>query len=137
MEFFDKIIEGYEAVLHFVAEFTVHTLEMVGIAVVIIGSIRAIIQILSNLRCGGKSNVIIPLARALAIALEFKMGAEIVNTVIIRDLEELVTLAIVIALHAVLSVLIHWEIKSERKDEQNDHSGKKEIPETEKEEIHQ
>ena len=67
----------------------------------------------------------------------YRMGAEIVNTVIIRDLEELVTLAIVIALHAVLSVLIHWEIKSERKDEQNDHSGKKEIPETEKEEIHQ
>ena len=48
MEIFDKIIEGYEAVLHFVAEFTVHTLEMIGIAVVIIGSIRAIIQILSN-----------------------------------------------------------------------------------------
>ena len=43
---------------------------------------------------------------------------EIVNTVIVRDIKELLILAIVIALRAVLAILIHWEIKSERRDEQ-------------------
>jgi uncharacterized membrane protein len=56
----------------------------------------------------------------LALALEFKMGAEIVNTVIIRNLEELLILAIVIALRAVLALLIHWEIKNEERLENID-----------------
>ena len=43
------------------------------------------------------------------------MGAEIVNTVIVRELNELGILAIVIALRAILSILIHWEIKNEKK----------------------
>ena len=56
----------------------------------------------------------VDLGRALALALEFKMGAEIVNTVIVRNLEELGILAIVIALRAILALLIHWEIKNEK-----------------------
>ena len=44
-----------------------------------------------------------------------QMGAEIVNTVIIRNLEELLILAIVIALRAILALLIHWEIKNEER----------------------
>ena len=54
------------------------------------------------------------------------MGAEIVNTVIVRNLAELGTLAIVIALRAILSLLIHWEIKNEKKAEQNEEKNKKE-----------
>ena len=49
------------------------------------------------------------------------MGAEIVKTVVVRDLAELGILAIVIALRAVLSLLIHWEIKNERKAEKEEH----------------
>ena len=54
------------------------------------------------------------------------MGAEIVNTVIVRNLAELGTLAIVIALRAILSLLIHWEIKNERKFEMNEAHDKQE-----------
>ena len=63
-------------------------------------------------------NVIIELGRSLALALEFKMGAEIVNTVIIKDLRELIILAIIIALRALLALLIHWEIKNEKAEEE-------------------
>ena len=58
--------------------------------------------------------------KPIALALEFKMGAEIVKTVIVRDLAELGILAIVIALRAVLSLLIHWEIKNEKKAEKEE-----------------
>ena len=71
----------------------------------------------------------IALGRALALALEFKMGAEIVNTVIIRDLRELAVLAIVIALRAILAALIHWEIKNEKRAELGEADTKKEANE--------
>ena len=115
---FETFIDGYEAVMHFIAEFTVHTLELVGISIIIIGSIRAIIQAVSHIKKKNDKSVMIVLGRALALALEFKMGAEIVNTVIIRDLRELGILAIVIALRAILAILIHWEIKNEKKDKE-------------------
>ena len=115
--FFESFLNGYESVLHFVAEFVVHTLELIGISIIIVGSIQAILRAIPVFKKKEVPNVIIGLGRALALALEFKMGAEIVNTVIIRDLKELLILGIVIALRAVLALLIHWEIKNEEKDE--------------------
>lgn len=121
MSFFDKFIDVYTSILHFVAELAVHTLELIGIAIVIIGSIKAIAITLSRLKNKQGANAILDLGRSLALALEFKMGAEIVNTVIVRDLEELGILAIVIGLRAILALLIHWEIKNEKKEESHQH----------------
>ena len=112
----ENFAEAYKEILHYVAEITVSTLELIGISIIIIGSIRALVILLSRLRKKQPVNVIVDLGRALALALEFKMGAEIVNTVIVRDLKELGILAIVIALRAVLAILIHWEIKNEKKE---------------------
>lgn len=115
--FFNSFVETYHDILHFIAEITMNTLEVIGVLIIIIGSFRAIVQILTRLRRKQPINVMIELGRSLALALEFKMGAEIVNTVIVRDLGELAILAVVIALRAILAVLIHWEIKNERRDE--------------------
>ena len=122
---FEGIMGGYENLLRFVAEITVCTLELVGILIIIGGSFKAIVQLFSGLNHKRKTNIIIDLGKTLALALEFKMGAEIVNTVIVRDLAELGTLAIVIALRAILSLLIHWEITNERKSEENEVFAKK------------
>lgn len=117
MNFTEIIMNGYEEILHFIAEITVYTLELVGILIIIVGSFKAITHLFSKSKDKHKTNIIIDLGKTLALALEFKMGAEIVNTVIVRDLAELGTLAIVIALRAILSLLIHWEIKNEKKSE--------------------
>lgn len=85
MEFARTFMEGFESVLHFVAEITVYTLELVGIVIIIIGSFKAIVQFFSKLKDKKKTNIIVDLGKALALALEFKMGAEIVKTVIVRD----------------------------------------------------
>ena len=112
----ENFAETYKEILHFMAEITVNTLEFIGITIIILGSVRALITIFSRLKKDDPVNVMVGLGRALALALEFKMGAEIVNTVIVRDLKELGILAIVIALRAVLAILIHWEIKNEKKE---------------------
>ena len=114
---FGGFIDGYEQFLHYVAEFTIHTMELIGIIIIILGSINAIVRAVNRVRKKETSTVVIDLGKALALALEFKMGAEIVNTVIIRDLRELGVLAIVIALRAILALLIYWEIKNEKKEE--------------------
>ena len=128
----DAFLNFYEQILHFLAEITVHTLEIIGISIIIFGSVKVFVQFLRKFRnkeCETQ-NVIITLGRSLALALEFKMGAEIVNTVIIRDLKELAVLAIIIALRAILAILIHWEIKNERREtsekEESKHSETKE-----------
>ena len=105
----------FEAMLGFVAELTVCALELLGILIIAVGSARAVWHLLRGAR--QRYNVIVELGKALALSLEFKMGAEIVNTAIVRDLAELATLAVVIALRAILSLLIHWELKSERRAE--------------------
>ena len=117
---FADFIKGYEDVLHSVAELAVYTLEFVGILIILIGSFKAIANIVSRLAKKEPVNVVIELGKSLALALEFKMGAEIINTVIIRDLKELGVLAIVILIRALLAVLIHWEMKVERMDKKDD-----------------
>ena len=49
--------------------------------------------------------------RMTALSLEFKMAAEILKTVLVRDLKELLVLGAVILLRALLSFLIHFEMK--------------------------
>ena len=110
----DTVMAGYREMVHFVAEITVDTLELIGIFIIIVGSFRALAQLLIRLRTKQPINIMIELGRALALGLEFKMGAEIVNTVIVREIRELLILGMVIALRAVLAILIHWEIKNER-----------------------
>ena len=111
------ILNGYSDILHTVAQFAIYTLEMIGILIIVIGSVKALAMIFSRLIKKQKQNIVIDLGRSLALALEFKMGAEIINTVIIRDLSELLILAIVIGIRAILAVLIHWEIKTEKNEE--------------------
>ena len=117
---FANFVTGYEQLLRYVAETTICTLELIGIIIIIVGSIRAIVKIVRSIITGGHSKVMIALGRALALALEFKMGAEIVKTVIIHDLNELASLAVVIALRGVLAFLIYWEIKNEKKEEKEE-----------------
>ena len=114
----EGLLASYSALVHNVAQFAIYTLELIGILIIVIGSIKALALIFSRLIKKGKPNIVIDLGRSLALALEFKMGAEIINTVIVRDLSELLILGIVIVIRAILAVLIHWEIKTEKNDEQ-------------------
>ena len=44
------------------------------------------------------------------------MGGEVLRTVLARERSELVILGAIILLRGVLTFLIHWEIKNEKKD---------------------
>ena len=114
------IINTYQSILHYAAELIAYTLELIGILIIVVGSVKAVVQLIRHLRAPRSFNVFINLGRSLALALEFQMGAEIINTVIVHEWKELLTLALVILVRALLSVIIHWEIKMERESERLD-----------------
>jgi len=57
------------------------------------------------------------LAQGIALALEFKLAGEVLRTVTERDWNELIILGTIIALRGAISVLMHWEIKTEKKEQ--------------------
>ena len=76
MNFAETFMGGYEGILHLVAEITIITLELIGILIILIGAYKSIIRLFLNLRhTPHKTNIIIDLGKALALALEFKIGA--------------------------------------------------------------
>ena len=111
-----SFLEGYKEILHFIAEVVVYSLELIGILIIVLGTIKALGLTIYRLKNKQPVNIVMELGKSLSLALEFKLGAEIINTVIIRDLQELLILAVVIIIRALLAVLIHWEIKMEKDD---------------------
>ena len=122
----EGFLHGYEYFIENIAHIVTYTLEMIGIVVIAVGAFRSIIKQCINYVKKKDSNIKIDLGNWLALGLEFKMGAEIIKTVVARDLNELAILGVIIGLRAVLALLIHWEIKTEMKEQELHQMKKKE-----------
>ena len=110
------LISQYKDFLYPFAEISACALETVGILIIVVGSGRALVRLVRCLYNKTPFHVVVDLGKALSLALEFKMGAEIIKTVIIHNLEELAILGVVILIRALLAFIIHWEIKAEEQD---------------------
>ena len=60
------------------------------------------------------------LAQGIALSLEFKLAGEVLKTVTVRDLSELVVLGAIVVLRGAITILIHWEIRAERREEEDE-----------------
>ena len=109
------MIEIMELVLKHIVEVAILFFEFVGVIVIIISGLKGVYAYVRR-----SPDMKITLAQGLAIGLEFKLCSEILKTVIVREWTEIVTVAGIIALRAALTFLIHWDIKEENheKDEQ-------------------
>ena len=123
---FEAFINDYEHILHDIAEVSALTLELIGVLIIIIGSVKSLVSLANGLIRHRAINIVVELGKTLALALEFKMGAEIIKTVIVHDLKELAVLGIVILIRALLAFLIHWEMKMEKKEEEEKANEEKE-----------
>ena len=86
-------------------------LELKGIFIEEVSALRTFGRYLKSLFTRTPCAVTFAPANGLALSLEFKMAAEILTTVLVRDLKELLVLGAVILLQALLSFLIHFEMK--------------------------
>lgn len=103
-----------EEILHNLLPEIISLLEIFGILIITIGSIKAFFLYFLSVIQKRNYPIKIELANALALGLEFKMGAEILKTVLIRSMSEIFILGAIILLRAGLTMLIHFEIKAER-----------------------
>ncbi len=106
-----------EHIVEFVLEILIPVCELMGIIIVAVSVLSAFWKYICSLFTNSSCDVKFRLASGLALSLEFKMAAEILKTVLIRDLNELLVLGVVIALRALLSLLIHFEMKHGHHDE--------------------
>ena len=84
--------------------------ELAGIAVIIISMVRGFIGYLRH-----DVHIRIHLAQGIMLGLEFKVGSEVLRSVIVSGWGELGTLGAVILLRSLLTFLLHWEIDVEEK----------------------
>ena len=109
-----------EAFVEAVLPYIIVILEIMGILVVMWSAINSFWKYIQNSFFKKDHNIQFYFARGLATGLEFKMAAEILKTVLVRNINELLVLGAVILLRALLSVLIHFEMKHNNFDEIKD-----------------
>ena len=89
-------------------------LEIMGIFIVAWSALKAFWEYIQNTFMHRDHDLQYNLATGLATGLEFKVAAEILKTVLIQDLKELLILGAVILLRALIKLFIHFEL--EKKD---------------------
>ena len=85
-------------------------IELAGIIVIVISMVRGFIGFVQK-----DDSTRIQLAQGIMLGLEFKVGSEVLRSVIVSGWNELGTLAAVILLRSLLTLLLHWEIDVEEK----------------------
>jgi uncharacterized membrane protein len=103
-----SIIGGAEELLYELVLVCTMLMELFGICVLVSTAVRSFYKWIKRQR-----GIRLTLAQGIALALEFKMGGEVLRTVVVREWEELGILGAIIILRGVLTFLIHWEIKNE------------------------
>ena len=108
MEHVYEVISKY---FDLIVEYLILLVEFVGIVILVYAIVSAVIGLFKR-----QPHVRLKLAEGIALSLEFKMGGELLRTVIVREWNELLILGAIILLRAALTFLIQWEIKIERKN---------------------
>jgi len=107
----DRVVEILEEIVRYSVHVGITLVEMAGICVLMVTAFKGIMLYIRH-----DPLVRLRLAEGIALALEFKLGGEVLRTVIIRDWNETAILGATILLRAALTLLLHWEIHSEKSE---------------------
>lgn len=100
--------EVLHGLLNSLADVAITLFEFIGVLVIIGAGLRAVIGAFCR-----SPLLRLNLAKGMVMGLEFKLGSEILRTVVVREFSEILTVGAIILLRAALAFLIHWEIKNE------------------------
>ena len=107
----ELFLQNIESLLTYIVEVCTILLELFGVIVLVFTAIKSFILWIRH-----DSKLRLELAQGIALSLEFKMGSEVLRTVVVRQWAELGILGAVIFLRGLLTFLIHWEIRHEKVD---------------------
>lgn len=103
-------IETVESWLYQAVSACTMLMELFGVCVLVYTAARCFVRWIRR-----RKGIRLDLAQGIALALEFKLGGEVLRTVVVREWAELGILGAIIVLRGLLTFLIHWEIKNERR----------------------
>ena len=106
-----NLLECMELALEYIVGIAIIIFEFIGVGIIIVSGIKGFYNYVKR-----DPETKLTLAKGLAMGLEFKLGSEILRTVVVREWTEIATVAGIIALRAALTFLIHWEIREEEKE---------------------
>lgn len=104
------IIDWMHLFLNYITNFLIVLLELMGVFVIAITAFHGLHNFLKK-----DPKIRLKLLEGLSTALSFKLGSEILRTVIVREMNEVFFIGAIILLRAGLTFLIHWEIHSEQR----------------------
>lgn len=107
MEF---LLETLEDNFNILVEYLILFVEFVGVLVVVGAIVKGIIDAIKK-----DEHMRLNLVEGIALAMSFKIGGELLRTVIVRNWDEILLLGAVILLRAALTFYIQWEIRIEKK----------------------
>ncbi len=105
-----------EEFFHVIVRYAMMMMEAIGLVIIIVTAVRCIRGMIGKKR----NNYRIVLAKGISLALEFKLGGEVLRTVVADEFKDIGIIACLIVLRASLTFLLHWEIKNEKKEELED-----------------
>ena len=103
-------VTNMEEILYVIVQFCTMLMEFFGVCVLVYTAVRCFVHWVKH-----REGIRLSLAKGIALALEFKLGGEVLRTVVVREWAELGILGAIIVLRGLLTFLIHWEIKNEEK----------------------
>jgi len=104
MELVSSIIES---VIHILAIL----LEIIGTLVIAHAGIMSFVKYCRYKFHEPDAHLRLELANSMALGLEFLLGSEILKTIAVRDFSELMIVGALVILRALITLLLHWEIK--------------------------
>ena len=105
-----EVLAQIETVFELIVNFGILLMEAIGVIILLWSGIRGAVFLVLR-----RPHVRLELAQGISLALEFKMGSEVLRTVIVREFREIAMLGAIIVLRAALSFLLSWEIREEEK----------------------
>ena len=107
--------ETIEEIFKLIIRYSTLLMEAIGMIVVLMTAISCFIGVFKH-----EPGLRVRLAEGISLALLFKMGGEVLRTVIVRTWDELAILAAIIVIRGLLTFLLHWEIRTEKAERRKD-----------------
>lgn len=98
-----------EHIFGIIVQAAILLLECIGVLVLVYAAIKSVVGIFRH-----DPQVKLHLAEGIELALGFKLGSEVLRTLVIRTWNELLMLGAIVLLRAAITFLIRWEIKDEK-----------------------
>ena len=108
-------------IIETLVNYVAYAMEIIGIVIIIISGIKALYIFVRDGFKFNNMNVSLTIAEGLSMSLGFLLAAEIVLSIMIKTVPNLVVLVGIAALRVGLTFVLHWEITQYEKVLDQDH----------------